>query len=98
MSSGHSELLGFFFPKKVAVKIFDLGARPRRAPQELEAGGDARIAPKAVDPDPPAEFFPTIMGHELIEDHLEGLALEGVFFSGGWRIAHDCTVTQVILK
>jgi hypothetical protein len=38
------------------------------------------------------------MGHELIEDHFESFTLERVFFSGGRRITHDCTVTQVILR
>src|SRR5205085_5870106 len=60
------------------VEALDLLARPRRAPEELQARGDAGIRREAADVHLPAELWPTIVRHQLVQNLLERDAVKRV--------------------
>lgn len=62
----------------VQVQLLHLLARPRRAPQELEAGADARVVREAADRHRLAHGLPAERRDQIGEDLFEGEAVEGV--------------------
>src|SRR3954470_18918966 len=68
------------------VEALDLLARPRRAPEELQARGDARIRREAADAHLLAELWPTVVRHQLVENLLERDPVERVVRLGAHRL------------
>lgn len=64
---------------RLAVKVLDLFSRPWRTTQESQAGLNAGILGKTVDPDTTGHIFPTILLDQTGQDHLECDAVQRVF-------------------
>ena len=66
-------------PFILQIQLFDLRSRPRRFPQELQAGLDARVIIKASDIDALPHFLPSIMLNKLGQDHFQRDTMERIF-------------------
>jgi hypothetical protein len=71
------------------IEALDLLASPGRLAEELEAGGDARLAGEAADGDALAELFPAEESHQVADHGLEGDAVQRIF--GSRRRRHCST-------
>src|SRR4029077_14148682 len=60
------------------VEALDLLSRPRRAPEELQARGDAGIRREAADAHLLAELWPTVVRHQLVDNLLERDAVKRI--------------------
>src|SRR3954466_16149518 len=69
--------------RQLEVQGLNLCARPRRLPQELQAGRDARIAGETADRDPFTHPRPAVVVDERVQHALERDAVKRV--RGGLR-------------
>jgi hypothetical protein len=61
------------------IQRFDLFPGPGRSSQKLQARFDTGIILETLDIDAPAQFIPTVMLHEVDENHFQGYAVQGIF-------------------
>lgn len=71
---------------RVKVQRLHLLARPRVAAQEFETGAEAGVVSEAADIDLLSRSFPTILAHQLIQDHLQRNAMEEII---GLTFGHE---------
>jgi hypothetical protein len=74
------------FPFVSQIESFNFTSRPGGPSQKLQAGLDARVIRKALDPDDFPHFFPTIVFHQLGKDHFQSDAMKRIV---GLVISHD---------
>jgi hypothetical protein len=68
------------------IESLNFGSRPGGPSQKLQAGLDARVIRKALDPDGSPHFFPAIVFHQLGKDHFQSDAVKRI---DGLAISHD---------
>jgi hypothetical protein len=68
------------------IQFFHLLARSGCAPQEFQAGFDARFIVETADWDALRQFLPTVFFYQAGEDCFEGKAVQGVV---GLEVRHE---------
>jgi hypothetical protein len=57
------------------IQFLNFFSSPRSSSQKLQAGFDAWVVRKAFDRNPPAQFFPAELFHQMSEDKFKGDAM-----------------------
>lgn len=77
------------------IQLLNLLPRPGRFAQKGKARLDARVFGKAVDSDAPAQFLPPKMSDEVVEDGLQGFAVQRIVRSHG--VEYGCLKMKPIV-